>query len=331
MEVADDFVPSVEGSIEGDEAKVVSELIETEEVVDGAADEVVEESPSHEEGIAEDELPAGWMSSVDETTGKTFYYNEETGESSWERPNVKVEVVDDVSKDEASVVIGSYADVQERETGEEPAKEVEEMIAEEEAIATEKSPQNGQLPPGWSEAVHEGNTYYYNEETGETSWERPSVEKLDEDQIENVPTGDTELVSGEDDVNMPEESHANEVVDEPTAFDGAEEEEPTTLDEADELTAMSKNELLAIIAQQKDDIASMRIQYNFLVRCYNNYRKYHSIKVQHLIERYHQVSTISGALQTIATRLARLLPVRRKRVNDDNDETIQSPKRMRCW
>ena len=60
------------------------------------------------------------------------------------------------------------------------------MIAEEEAIATEKPPQNGQLPAGWSEAVHEGNTYYYNEETGETSMEMPSVEKLDEDQIENA-------------------------------------------------------------------------------------------------------------------------------------------------
>jgi hypothetical protein len=88
----------------------------------------VEESPSHEEEVtvAEDEIPDGWMSSVDDTTGKTFYYNEETGESRWERPNLKVEVVDDVSKDEASVVIGSDADVQEQETGEEAAKEAEE-------------------------------------------------------------------------------------------------------------------------------------------------------------------------------------------------------------
>lgn len=93
-----------------------------------------------------------------------------------------------------------------------------------------------------------------------------------------------------------------------------------TQEEADDLTARSKNELLAIIAEQQDEIAFMRVQYNTLVQWYNN-----------LIERYHQVSTISGALQTIATRLARLLPVRRKRVNDDNDETTQSPKRMRCW
>jgi hypothetical protein len=52
MEVAAEDVPAVEGSIEGDEAKE-PEIIETEEVVDGAADEVVEEE---EVTVAEDEI-----------------------------------------------------------------------------------------------------------------------------------------------------------------------------------------------------------------------------------------------------------------------------------
>ena len=31
-------------------------------------------------------LPAGWISGIDQTSGQTYYYNEQTGQSQWEPP-----------------------------------------------------------------------------------------------------------------------------------------------------------------------------------------------------------------------------------------------------
>merc|ERR1719327_1475023 len=34
-------------------------------------------------------LPAGWVSGVDQATGQTYYYNEQTGQSQWEAPSAQ--------------------------------------------------------------------------------------------------------------------------------------------------------------------------------------------------------------------------------------------------
>jgi hypothetical protein len=88
----------------------------------------------------------------------------------------------------------------------------------------------------------------------ELARELQKLEEQEHNNIENVPTGDTTPVAGEDDVNMPEESHVNEVVEEPAAFDGTEEEEEeeeeeesSTLDESDEPTAADEVKIKKVL------------------------------------------------------------------------------------
>jgi len=87
--------------------------------------------------ITAQELPAGWTVGLDEASGTTYYVNEQTGESSWELPQQGEDAQLDYShaqQDDAQV-----------------------------------------LPAGWTVGLDEasGSTYYYNEQTGETSWQAP--------------------------------------------------------------------------------------------------------------------------------------------------------------
>lgn len=80
-------------------------------------------------------LPAGWAEHVDPGSGKKYYYNASTGVTSWDRPDG-----------------GAAA----------PA-----------AAATPAAA----LPAGWVEVVDpsSGRTYYHNTATNQTSWERPQA------------------------------------------------------------------------------------------------------------------------------------------------------------
>ena len=66
------------GEIVADEAPTVAEEEHTEE------EEVVEESTTN--NLSFESLPWGWIEAVDPTSGKTYYYNEESDATSWERP-----------------------------------------------------------------------------------------------------------------------------------------------------------------------------------------------------------------------------------------------------
>ena len=89
-------------------------------------------------------LPAGWSAGFDETSGSTYYVNDQTGASQWELPPQQG---GPASQQEQ----GAYA----QQGGYESAQE---------------------LPSGWRTAFDEGSqaTYYVNELTGETQWEAPS-------------------------------------------------------------------------------------------------------------------------------------------------------------
>ena len=78
-----------------------------------------------------------WTATVDEASGETFYYNEQTGESQWEAPP------------------GMAGDSQ---WGAAPP-----------GVAT-------MLPAGWTTGFDEasGETFYVNEQTGESQWEAPT-------------------------------------------------------------------------------------------------------------------------------------------------------------
>ena len=96
-----------------------------------------------------------WSESVDPSSGKSYYYNSKTGETSWEKPT---STTVDEAMNTATATTTATAD---NETSQDASDWVE---------ATDPS---------------SGNTYYYNSATGETSWERPSA--LDSEENSSSP------------------------------------------------------------------------------------------------------------------------------------------------
>jgi outer membrane protein assembly factor BamB len=80
-------------------------------------------------------LPPGWRAAMDKERGAVYYYNSETGETTWTRPTTA-----------AVVAQAAVSQVEELETA-----------------------------PGWEQVTDEttGEVYFYNAETQESSWDRP--------------------------------------------------------------------------------------------------------------------------------------------------------------
>ena len=83
---------------------------------------------------AEAGLPRGWSTALDES-GATYYVNEATGESSWERP----------------------------------------AAAQQAAQEQAQQSQEQSLPGGWAAVWSAADNAYYYERDGETTWTRPSA------------------------------------------------------------------------------------------------------------------------------------------------------------
>ena len=91
--------------------------------------------------VAEDPLPQGWNAFQDPSSGRTYYANEITGESTWDRPETTTTTV---------------------------------------APSPSPSPSpdtNSDLPSGWAAYVDPGSgrTYYSNQSTGESTWDKPAM------------------------------------------------------------------------------------------------------------------------------------------------------------
>jgi len=90
---------------------------------------------------------------VQDDEGRTYYYNTASGESSWVAP-----------PGFAGGAVAVSAAASEQEPG-----------GSEPAAGTTTEGQEGQQPQRWTGYKDdEGRTYYYNEATGETQWERPA-------------------------------------------------------------------------------------------------------------------------------------------------------------
>ena len=110
-------------------------------------------------------LPEGW---TEETTdaGEVYFFNSDTGETQWERPLA----TRDTAAVEESPIEGSHSADELTHVQKDPE------VSEDSAPPAINTADDGQLLAPWETLyTPEGEAYYFNPESGETSWEKPSV------------------------------------------------------------------------------------------------------------------------------------------------------------
>ena len=149
-------------------------------------------SSSSESEKSSDSLPDGWTAHVSENTkpGETYYYNEKTDETVWEKPttNASSSSASESEKSSDSLPDGWTAHVSENTKPGETYyynEKTDETVWEKpttnasSSSASESEKSSDSLPDGWTAHVSEntrpGETYYYNEKTDETVWEKPTT------------------------------------------------------------------------------------------------------------------------------------------------------------
>jgi hypothetical protein len=194
----------------------MDEPLTNKEVDSSDIPEVVKESVRNESGEVS-HLPKDWTSVVDEDTGKVYFYNVVTGETSWEPP---------YSDNQAS---SEFAEISKKSSDDfnKPLNEASQEDQELHGDALEGTPEVAvSLPPGWVTKVDgsTGKMFYHNLETGRNSWEPPSsdsaLERKHSDRTEediNDATENTEIFETQEAVTA-EGEDANgiwEVVEDP--------------------------------------------------------------------------------------------------------------------
>jgi len=197
-----------------------------------------------------DALPEGWIEATDPTTGKVYYYNEVSSESSWERPCAvaqedkdangpsSLNVSDQLDADDKPVNVEEdvNADDQPISVEEEINNEQPNTIIEDEAIVANEEPDvveelsNDALPEAWIETKDQssGKVYYYNQTTGESAWERPcNVKEADQQEVESIVEKEATSSAAEEDSNVLDE--VQPAVD-PQIDEGKENEQENTVD-----------------------------------------------------------------------------------------------------
>mmetsp|Transcript_46142 Transcript_46142/g.128362 ORF Transcript_46142/g.128362 Transcript_46142/m.128362 type:complete len:366 (+) Transcript_46142:162-1259(+) len=115
-------------------------------------------APQVQQAAQATSLPKDWTEHSDPSSGRTFFYNTVTGESSWEEPALQTAA----SQPAASAPVGQTQSQQP------------------EVSPQEKAPQStATLPKDWTENMDptSGRVYYFNAVTGVSSWDRPQPEE----------------------------------------------------------------------------------------------------------------------------------------------------------
>ncbi|GMI10360.1 hypothetical protein TrRE_jg6693 [Triparma retinervis] len=140
------------------------------------------------------EQPLGWGEIVDETSGQKYWYNYQTGESSWENPEAGAEAkAETTNVGEDNGLPDGWQKVDDPQYG---CYYWHTITGETsyELPGEKKEEEGGELPAGWEKVDDPTHgTYYFNSATGETSWEFPAGEG----------GGDTGLPAGWVEVNDP--------------------------------------------------------------------------------------------------------------------------------
>ena len=162
-------------------------------------------SPANELDTADgaaNALPADWIEMTDENSGQSYYFNEQLGDTQWERPLLslqtnEVEVAEVTGEEPAThIPIESTGETsmnipasQGLTTDGEVSNETVELSIEplqtesldrantEPKVESETVTESTPLPQGWITMVDESSnmTYYYNEAEGITQWEAPEI------------------------------------------------------------------------------------------------------------------------------------------------------------
>ena len=154
---------------------------------DGGGDDGGEKSDSGSDTAAS-ALPDGWRAMNDETTGRTYFFHAESGESKWERPSEKRDAK--IAAQEKRLRDNPWK----KQTDEEgrtfywnkisgvsqwtaPADFVDPDDTSDEAWSRRRARSTTVRAAGdWSEMNDgaTGNTYWYNAKTGESTWLKPA-------------------------------------------------------------------------------------------------------------------------------------------------------------
>lgn len=123
-------------------------------------------------------LPPGWFMALDEASGDTYYCNEATGETTWDRPSY-----DDGHGGHDSN--SHHQPLSENDDGTnstyDDANNNSQQLSVSESTYNDSNVSGNDgnidnLPPGWFAVTDPASedTYYCNEETGQTTWDHPS-------------------------------------------------------------------------------------------------------------------------------------------------------------
>jgi len=123
-------------------------------------------------------LPAGWTENLDAASGRQFYYNAGTGETSWDRPQPAAGGGGALPEGWAEHLdAGSGRTFYYNAATGETAWEKPQSALAAASPAGCVSPAAGALPEGWAEHLDSGSgrNFYYNAATGVTAWEKPQA------------------------------------------------------------------------------------------------------------------------------------------------------------
>lgn len=162
-----------------------------------AKEEDEQEEPNDEKSETADlELPMGWSAVVDESSGRTYYYHAESGQTCWELP------LDDAKASEDDTPDENVEETSPTEGEEDNAPDVD-IVRKEEETKSEA------LPDGWSELVDasSGRVYYFNSTDNSTSWEKPTVstDDFEIDSSQSQQTSQADERNGPDNTQLEEE------------------------------------------------------------------------------------------------------------------------------